>query len=115
MLAGGRAFESVIITRPDPHCIGWACATASLWGMADGHDLDEPVILTDMVPVRLRYEIEGENIRIVADRTLTMKTIRAGHHAALRFYFKNGSFFETDIPGARSIGHADQKVEITKC
>jgi len=115
MLAYGRAFENVIITRHTPHCIGWALATASLWGVADDHDLDEPIILTEMVPVRLRYEIEGANSHIVADRTLTMKTIRAGHHAALRFYFKNGSFFETEVPGVRSIGHADQKVEIIKC
>src|ERR1035437_7226719 len=98
MIAGGQA----TITRYTPHCVGWARAVASLWGHADDHDLDEPVRLTEEAPVRLRY---GDyERRIVTDRKLTLKTVRTGTHVAIRFYFKPGKFFETEIEGVRSIG-----------
>ena len=110
-IALSQAARDALITRYNPHCIGWACATASLWGIARDHDLDEPVILTDMVPVRLRYE----NEHIITDRALTLKTVRAGHHAAMRFYFKNGRFWETEIVNLHSIGLDAKTVEIGRC
>ena len=110
MIAGGRAFET-LVTRYVPHCIGWVRATASLWGMADDHDLDEPVRLTDEVPARLRYK---DDHGIAVDCKLTMRTIRTGHHVAMRFYFKNGTFFETEIDGVRSIGFNIKTVEVNQ-
>lgn len=98
------------VTQHNPHCIGWVRATASLWGHDARHDLDEPVRLTEEVPVRLRYkDWEGS---IVADRALTLKTIRAGTHIALRFVFKSGKFFETEVSGVHAIGHGDKTVEV---
>lgn len=81
---------------PDPHCRVWARATASLWGMASDHHLDEPVRLTDEVPVRVHLK-RGK--RPVLDRDLNLKTHRSATHTALRFYFKNGSFREIDLIG----------------
>jgi hypothetical protein len=108
-----QAVREAVITRYAPHCIGWARATASLWGVADDHDLDEPVILTNEVPVRVRYDASGTRY-LVRDRALTLKTIRAGHHAALRLYFKDGKFFETEIIGVQEIGRTVETIEIIK-
>jgi hypothetical protein len=106
MIAEGQA----TITRYTPHCVGWARAVASLWGHADDHDLDEPVRLTEEVPVRLRYS-EG----IVIDRKLTLKTLRAGHHAAMRFYFKGDKWIEIEIRGVHSIDATALSVEMNPC
>lgn len=92
--------RDVLITHHDPHCIVWVHAIASLWGVADDHDLDEPVALTEAAPVRMRYKGDC----IIADRDISLKTLRAGHHAAMRFYFKSGRFLELEIPGVRAIG-----------
>jgi hypothetical protein len=103
----------VIITHYTPHCIGWVLAVASLWGNADDHILDEPVRLTEEALVRIRY---GDyERRIVADRKLTMKTIRTGTHVAMRFYFKSGKFFETEIDGIWSIGLNAKTIEVNAC
>lgn len=110
MIAGGRVFEDATITRYTPHCTGWVRATASFWGMAADHDLDEPVRLTEEVPVRLRWAE-----CIVIDRKLTLKTIRTGHHAAMRFYFRNGKFLEIEIGGVRSIDATAANVELNPC
>jgi hypothetical protein len=109
-VAFSQAIKDAIITRYTPHCIGWACATASFWGMANDHDLDEPVRLTEEAPVRLRY---GDGITI--DRKLTLKTLRSGHHAAMRFYFKNGKFLEIEIGGVHSIDATAATVELNPC
>ena len=81
---------------PDPHCVVWAQVYASLWGMASDHHLDEPVRLTDEVPVRLRLK-HGKWLMI--DRDLNLKTYRSATHTALRLYFRNGSFTEIDLIG----------------
>ena len=100
----------VMITGHDPHCIGWACAMASLWGHDDSHDLDEAVRLTDELPVRLRYK-DWDGF-IVTDRELTLKTIRRGTHVGLRFYFKNGKYWETPVEGVYAIGHGAKTVSV---
>ena len=114
MIAGGRAFEDAIITRHTPHCISWVRATASFWGMAADHDLDEPVRLTEEAPVRLRF-IDFVGGEIIFDRKLILKTLRSGHHAAMRFYFKNNKFLEFEIGGVRSIDATAATVELSPC
>lgn len=92
---GGPVRTTTRIERPDPHCIAWGRATASLWGMSRDHDLDEPVRLSGEVPVRLRYN--GRHL--VADREFSLKVERGATHLAIRFYFKDGSFREADLLG----------------
>ncbi len=101
------------ITRIDPHAIGWARATASLWGISKYHGLDEPVRLSNEVPVRLRYK--NRRGQMITDRILDLKTFRTGTHVAMRMYFKNGTFTEIDIVGISDIGVLDQiaTVDIT--
>lgn len=95
----------VHITRENPHCIGWVRAMASLWGHVRSHGLDEPVRLTEEIPVRLRYSHMGQ---IISDRALEMKTLQAGTHVALRFYFsKSSAFLEFEIPGINTINRSD--------
>ena len=91
-----QALKNVIVGRCDQHCIAWARAEASLWGMSSSHDLDEPVKLSAPVSVRLRYI---EPCHIIADRELKFKSERAGTHIAVRFYFKDGTFHEVDLIG----------------
>lgn len=93
----GQAVKEVVVKRPNPHCIGWARATASLWGMSSRHDLDEPVLISDRVPVRLSYD--GRHY--TTDRELTLKAEYAGFysHIAIRFYFEDGSFREAELAG----------------
>lgn len=99
-----------MVTRHNPHCLGWCLATVAVWGHDSNHDLDEPVRLTDEVPVRLRYaEWEG---RIVTDRKLAMRSFRAGTHCALRFYFKNGRYFEQIVEGLYSLPLNARTVEV---
>ncbi len=50
-----------ISERVEPHCIVWAHAMAGLWGISRKHDLDEPVPLSQAVPVRLRYAEGAED------------------------------------------------------
>lgn len=102
-------FNTALVTRHDPRCIAWVRATASLWGAADDHDLDEPVRLTEEVPVRLRYK-DGRHI--VMARAVSMKTIRSGRYAAIRFYFESGKFFETEVSGVARILPGDITVEV---
>lgn len=105
------AVKAQIVERSEPHCIAWINAKASLWGNVKWHDLDEPMPLTDEVPVRLRFV--GD--LLVTDRKLTMKTKQAGLHVALRFAFRSGEFFEVEVPGVKSIHGLDQTIEITRC
>lgn len=99
-VALSQAFKDATIEYRNPHCVGWVRATASLWGMASDHDLDEPVIMTNLVPVRLRYANSGrDGNSIVTDRALSLTSERAGTHIAIRFYFRNGKFIETDLIG----------------
>lgn len=96
-----REALDAMVTRHNPHCIAWCLATVSLWGNDKSHDLDEPVRMTEEVPVRVRYaDWEG---RIITDRNLTMKTVRHGTHCALRFYFKNGKYFEQTVADLHSL------------
>lgn len=99
---------SSLTTRFDPHCIVWVNVVASLWGMADDHDLDEPVKLTDELSCRLRFKGDA----VVIDRSLSWKTQRPGTHCAARFYFRNGSFQEFEIPGVREVHRDAQTVEV---
>jgi len=89
------------IVNPNQHCIAWAKVTASLWGMANDHDLDEPVQLTDVINIRVRLT-DGPGI--VADRNITFITQRPGTHVMLRLYFKNGRFEELPLEGASYLG-----------
>jgi hypothetical protein len=107
--------REVMIRRHQPHCIGWVRASASLWGMADDHDLDEPVRLTEEAPVRMRYQAQNLSTRIITDRALSLKTIRCGHHVAMRLYLKNGKFFEVELSGLSQIGHDAEVVEVSAC
>lgn len=97
-----------IAERHSPHCLVWVNVVASLWGMADDHDLDEPVKLTDEIPCRLRYRDAGAFI----DRGLSWKTTRAGTHVAARFYFRDGSFYEVEIPGVSDVPRDAATVEV---
>lgn len=100
------------ITMDDPHCVVWATATASLWGHANDHDLDEPVRLSEEQPVRIRPLPGG---RVLTDRPLVLKAIRAGSNGAIRFKFGGGKFFEVEIAfDARSVRLSDT-VRITAC
>lgn len=92
----------------NPHCLVWVKAVASLWGVADDHDLDEPVQLTTGAPVRVRHQVRDGALLAIMDRTLTMETLRSGRHAALRFTFSNGRFHEIEINGLGDI-HTDCK------
>ena len=103
------AFEDVVITHRNPHCIAWTQATASLWGMAGDHDLDEPIRLTEEVPVRLRYEDDGRD-HVVTDRYLSLTTERAGTHIAIQFYFKDGKFIETDLIGVPHLSFGETAI-----
>jgi hypothetical protein len=105
------AFE-VMTTRYNSHCVCWARATASLWGMADDHDLDEPVRLTEIENIRLRFL---DNFHIITDRAISLKTIRPGRHAALRFTFENDKFFEVMVSGVTAIMPTDKTVEVNIC
>jgi hypothetical protein len=89
------AVRNAVIESLDPHCVAWGRATASLWGMSREHDLDIPVRLSDEVPVRLRYK--GRHL--VTDRDFSLKVERSASaaHAAVRFYFKDGTFREADL------------------
>lgn len=100
------------VMRHDAHCIAWATATAAMWGVAEDHDLDEPVRLTDEVPVRIRWiEMRG----IVTDRHLSMKVTRKGRNAMLRFQTGPGKFFETELPGVGTLSSVIKTVEVTRC
>lgn len=99
------------ITMDDPHCVVWATATASLWGHANDHDLDEPIRLTNEVPVRIRPHRES----VVTDRPLWLKTSRPGHHASLRFDLGRGRFFEVDVHYDARTLRLGQTVEMFKC
>lgn len=100
------------ITPPHTHSIAWARATASLWGHASDHDLDEPVALTDEVPVRIR--VVRDEHAVVTDRRLSLKTKRAGTHTMLRFAFGKGTnnFFEVEVGNLGGVQH-NETVEIT--
>lgn len=104
------------ITGPDPHCRLKIKANASLWGNAADHDLDEPVCLSDVVPVRLTYKSNGPGDfgggDLSVGHELTFKTMRAGTHVGLRFYFSKGRFFETNIDGVSVIGRGDNEVKV---
>jgi hypothetical protein len=101
------------ITAPDPHCIGWVKAHASLWGNVKWHELDEPMELSNRVPVRLRYR-ENE---IVLDRELTFKAAIAGTHVAVRFYFENETshrYIEVYMDGVHGLNNGETaKVKMT--
>jgi hypothetical protein len=103
--------KAKIIERAEPHCIAWINATASLWGNVKWHDLDEPMPLTNEVPVRLRYV----GHRVITDNPFTLKVTQAGHHVALRFKFKSGYFFEVDVPGISEVSALDQTTEVNIC
>lgn len=92
----------------NPHCVVWVNVVASLWGVADDHDLDEPVKLTDELACRLRFKGDA----IVIDRNLSWKTTRAGTHVAARFYFRDGSFREFEIPGVSCVPRDAETVEV---
>lgn len=94
----------------DPKCIGWAQAQASLWGHASDHDLDEPVRLSERMYLRVRWRDD----ELLLDRDLTLKTTRAGTHAALRFEFVTGKFFEVNVEGISAVALLDRTVEITR-
>lgn len=97
-------------TQPHSRSIGWAVAMASLWGRAD-HE-NEWVVLTDEVPARLRFTRDGRSGKIVTDRQLALKTIRAGTHTMLRFDFGPGrQFFEVPVDGVSVVQH-NEMVEI---
>lgn len=100
---------STSVTSHDPHCRLWAVALASFWGMSDDHDLDEPVKLTTHARVRVRYD---DNFHVVVDRQFTLKALRPGHHAAMRFYFRSGKFYETEIIGTKQIARNVETVEV---
>ncbi len=104
--------KDAIITRHEPHCIVWVRATASVWGNAPDHDLDEPVALTEAAPVRIRYVFEPGRGDLIIDRALRLKALRAGTGAAMRFTFANGTFFEMEIPGVRAVASADHTIEV---
>jgi hypothetical protein len=110
MIALSPEVKALITERANPHCIVWVHAMAGLWGISHTHDLDEPVPLSEAVPVRLRYA--GE--QIITDRALSMKTTQAGHHTALRFMFKDGTFFEVEVPGVSVITGLDRTAEISR-
>lgn len=100
------------LASPEPHSIAWVVATASLWGHANDHDLDEPVRLSEEQPVRIRPLPGG---RVLTDRPLVLKAIRAGSNGAIRFKFGGGKFFEVEIAfDARSVRLSDT-VRITAC
>jgi hypothetical protein len=85
------------------HCIGWAQAKASLWGISPCAAGEGDVVrLSEEAVVRLRYK--GVRHIIITDRELILKTFRAAHFVTLRFYFKSGKFFETQIDGVKEIG-----------
>jgi len=111
MIALSPEVKAMIIERGEPHCIVWVRAMAALWGHSRTHDLDEPIPLSEAVPVRLRFDAD----RIITDRALKMKTTRAGHHTALRFTFRNGRFFEAEVPGINSITELDRTAEVSIC
>jgi hypothetical protein len=79
--------------------------------MAADHDLDEPVRLTEEVPVRLRL-VGGE---IILDRKLSLKVLRSGRHAAVRFYFKGDKWVEIEIGGVHSIDATAATVGLNLC
>ena len=89
----------ITIEKPDPHCIGWVRASAALYGMSRDHDLDEPVLLSEPVFCRVRL---GE-MSVIADREIVLKAWCTGHHVALRFTFKDGSFYEVESGEISSI------------
>ena len=97
------ALKDAFVERCDTHCIGWAQATASLWGMASDHCLDEPVRLSDHRPVRVRLDER----HVIADRAITLKALRAATHIALRIYFKDGSFHEIDLIGVPHLNYGE--------
>lgn len=97
------------ISGPQPHCVAWMRATASLWGNVDGHDLDEPVRLSEEHPARLRYRTARE---IVCDRALALRAERAGTSIMLRFRFRSGEFFETPILGIAGLA-ANEVAEVS--
>jgi hypothetical protein len=90
---------AISVFAPDPHCIVWVRCQASIWGHAEDHDLDEPVPLTDEVPLRLRYK----DARIIGDRQISMKVRRSGTNTLLRCRFKDGSFIEVETNGVTII------------
>lgn len=97
----------------DPHCVAWVRATAALWGSADDHDLDEPVQLTEAVPVRVRFVPHRGDFRAVTDRNLSLDTIRSGRHAMLRLTFKARAFLEFEIQNISAVSTADKTIGIT--
>jgi hypothetical protein len=101
--------RGAINARHDPRCRVWAVATASLWGIADDHDLDEPVQLTEAAPVRVGFN----GLRIITDRVLSLEVVRAGHHAMLRLYFRPDKFHEIDVSGVTAVLSSDKTVEVT--
>ena len=72
----------------EPHCIAWAQAEASLWGINKDHDLDEPIRLSETIPCRLRYA--NHHGLIVIDRSLAWRDLKCGRDVQVRFYFKSG-------------------------
>jgi hypothetical protein len=95
-----------IIERPDPHCVAWACASASLWGMSPDHDLDEPVRLSDYVPVRVR--LIGR--KVLVDRELSLRATRTGTALAVRLSFKDGSFKEADLVDVNGLSNGETAI-----
>lgn len=103
-------FKARVAEQFNPHCIGWVRATAALWGVAADHGLDEPVQLTEAVPVRVRTD---ERLRVVADRSLSLDTIRAGRNAMLRLTFKPKHFMEFEIQNISAVSLADKCIGIS--
>ena len=77
-VAVSQAIKNVFVERCDPHCIAWIRATASLWGMSSEHDLDEPVQLSDEMPLRVRWATVGDSLEIIPDRDVSLKATRNG-------------------------------------
>jgi hypothetical protein len=106
MIAVNQSLANAVVERCNPHCFVWVKVHASLWGMSNDHDLDEPVRLSDEVPMRLRL-VGHHSYR--ADRELSFLTKRAGTHLAVRFYFRDGSFHETEI----DVSHTSRDEKVT--
>jgi hypothetical protein len=104
--------EPASVVKHEAHCIAWATATAAMWGIAEDHDLDEPVRLTKEVPVRIRW-VDAR--RVIIDRAMSLHVTRTGRNAMLRLTSSNGKFFETEVRHVAIITAADRTVEIAKC
>ena len=96
-VAVSQAIKNVFVERCDPHCIAWIRATASLWGMSSEHDLDEPVQLSDEMPLRVRWATVGDSLEIIPDRDVSLKATRNGTHSAFRINVRGRMLVEIEI------------------